>query len=113
MKETSETKVDPTQFGYISGGGTTSSITVKPAYEVGYHTRKIEKGVFGEASKIREECEEFMDAVEQHNPVMAIQELSDMIGAIKAYAKKYNFTLADLMRMTDATERAFKVGDRK
>jgi hypothetical protein len=33
---------------------------------MGYHKRVIAKGTFGEASKIREELEEYEDAMEQH-----------------------------------------------
>lgn len=55
---------------------------------MGYHTRKIEKGVVGEASKIREEFEEFMDAVEQNNRVMELVELSDMVGGHRTIHQK-------------------------
>lgn len=80
----------------------------------GYHSRKIEKGVLGEASKITEEYEEFLDAKDQKNPVMELVELSDLLGAIEAYTKrKYNITLYSLERMTRATQRAFRNGHRK
>ena len=41
---------------------------------MGYHTREIAKGVLGEASKVREEYEEFMDAIEQEDKVLQIFE---------------------------------------
>lgn len=78
----------------------------------GYHVKRIEKGSLGMPSKIREETEEFFDAMEQSNPVMALHELSDLLGAIEAFAANYNVTLADLIRMTEATKRAFKSGQR-
>lgn len=80
---------------------------------MGYHIRKIERGVFGGVSKIREEYEEFCDAVEQSNPVMKLIELSDLIGAIEAYVeKRHNITLEDLIRMKNATKSAFEDGTR-
>lgn len=80
-----------------------------------YHITKIEPGVYGEASKIREEFEEFMDASEtQGCKVMELVELSDMIGAIEAYVKlKYNMNLNDLIQMSNVTKRAFNSGHRK
>lgn len=84
-----------------------------PPLNFGYHNRKIEKGTLGESSKIAEEYEEFTESLEQNNPLMAMLELADLIGAIEAYAVKYNFTLADLIKMKETTERAFKTGYRK
>lgn len=78
----------------------------------GYHLKKIYKGTLGDASKIQEEYEEFMDALEQENKIMAIQELSDLIGAIELYVENYNLTLKDLIIMRDATKRAFEDGRR-
>lgn len=78
-----------------------------------YHINEIKPGVFGELSKVREEMEEALDAAEQNNPLMVMQELSDMIGAIEAHAAKHNFTLQDLITMKEATARAFKSGGRK
>ena len=52
----------------------------------GYHVSEIPKGVLGTPSKITEEYLEFMDACEQNNPVMQLVELSDMLGAIDAFA---------------------------
>lgn len=69
--------------------------------------------MLGTASKIREEFEEFMDAEEQANTVMAVLELSDMLGAIEAYVSRYNMTLSDLIIMMKATQSAFKDGTRK
>jgi hypothetical protein len=80
---------------------------------MGYHVATIVKGTLGEDSKIREEYEEFRDSLNQNNPLMAVFELSDLIGAIEAYAAKYNFTLDDLIKMKNTTARAFKDGTRK
>ena len=81
---------------------------------MGYHTRKIDKGVLGETSKIREEYEEFVDAVAQGNSVMKLVELSDLIGAIEAYVeKRHNITLNELIIMKNATKSAFEEGDRQ
>ncbi len=79
---------------------------------MGYHLREIKRGVLGEPSKIREELEEFEDALEQGNKIMAGVELSDLLGATKAAAEKLGFTLDDLITMHKATERAFKDGTR-
>jgi len=51
----------------------------------GYHIRNIPKGIVGEFSKVSEEFLEFEDAVEQTSVVMALVELSDLIGAIEAF----------------------------
>ncbi len=81
---------------------------------MGYHSYKIKKGKLGEASKIREEHEEFLDALNLNNPVMALVELCDLIGAIEAYTiKNHNITLDELLVMTRATQSAFKDGSSK
>lgn len=79
----------------------------------GYHWKEIRKAEFGTVDKIREEYEELMDAYEQENPLMFLHEMSDMIGAMEAVALKYNVTLNDLIKMKEATQRAFKAGHRK
>lgn len=80
----------------------------------GYHTRDIQKGVLGEPSKIREELEEFEDALAQGNPVMALLELSDMIGAVQRFLEKQHpsVTLEHLLIMAGTTRRAFESGGR-
>jgi hypothetical protein len=97
-------------------GSMIDNITIDPPQSEiikGYHKKIIQKGVLGEPSKIREEFEEFMDSIEQDNPVMALIELSDLIGAIEAYAEKNNITLEHLINMKNATKRAFETGHRK
>ena len=80
----------------------------------GYHIAKIAKGVYGEDSKIYEEVDEFADALDQKNPVMALCEASDIIGAIDGWLDKNHpsITIDDLRTMSDATKRAFLSGDR-
>ncbi len=79
----------------------------------GYHLREIKRGEFGEVSKITEEYEEFLESLEQKNPIMALVELSDLIGAIEGYAKRHhNITLEEILALKDATKRAFESGHR-
>ena len=80
----------------------------------GYHIRDIKRGELGEPSKIREEVDEFLDACEQDCAIMALVELSDLIGAIKLYLEKHfpNMTMADLEKMSAITRRAFESGHR-
>lgn len=82
---------------------------------MGYHKRKIKKGKYGKFSKIREEFEEFQDALEQNNKVMALVELSDLIGAIEKYVENKfpGISINDLIIMNRATKSAFTEGSRK
>jgi hypothetical protein len=81
---------------------------------MGYHKSKIEKGKFGEFSKIVEEYLELEDAVSQEVKVLIICELCDLVGAIEAYANEaYNLSLNDLIKMKNLTKEAFKEGKRK
>ncbi|AEO93545.1 gp286 [Bacillus phage G] len=63
----------------------------------GFHNRKIQKGIYGELSKIEEELQEAYDAEEQGQDLMLLIELADMIGAIEGVAKKYNMSLDQLV----------------
>jgi len=80
----------------------------------GYHLREIERGEFGEASKIGEEYAEFLDAKEQGIRLMELMELSDLVGSINGYLQKYfpGFSIEDLIKMNIATQRAFVNGHR-
>lgn len=80
---------------------------------MGYHTREIQKGVIGEFSKIKEEFEELTDGYNQDNKVLIICELTDLVGAIEEYAKKFNLTIMDLKSFSDLTKSAFNDGKRK
>ena len=80
---------------------------------MGYHIDEIPRGEFGEVSKIREELLELEDAIKQNNTIMALIELSDMIGAIEGFVlKNTSLTLSDLIIMKDATKKAFEDGTR-
>jgi len=79
----------------------------------GYHLRKIEKGMLGEVSKVREELEELEDALEQGVKIMALAELSDLYGAVEALAENMGVTMQDLADMSLVTKRAFMSGGRR
>lgn len=79
----------------------------------GYHLANIPKGVYGCFSKVEEEWTELLDARQQNNSIMEICELSDLLGAIEAHIEKWGFTLDDLIKMKEATKKAFKEGYRK
>lgn len=80
-----------------------------------YHIMDIPKAPSGSFFKIYEEVFEMLDAIKQENKLMELQELSDMIGACKQYINtNYNdITFNDILKMTEATERAFKSNKRK
>lgn len=80
---------------------------------MGYHTRDIEKGQYGQFSKIREEFEELEDAFIQKDEILMICEMADLIGAIEGYASKWNLTLDDIKKFSDKTKSAFIEGKRK
>jgi phosphoribosyl-ATP pyrophosphohydrolase len=80
---------------------------------MGYHSKEIKKGQFGEFSKIKEEFLEAEDAFDQGNNVMLLVELSDLLGAIEAFCGKHNMKLDDLIKMKEATKSAFMDGTRK
>lgn len=84
------------------------------AENFGYHLTNIPRGEFGEPSKIFEEIAEFSDALYQDSKVMALVELSDVIGAIKGYLAKHHpsISLADLLTMANITNRVFESGYR-
>lgn len=89
-----------------------NTLAKKPS---GYHVTDIKKGVLGSSSKIQEELDELIDAELQKNKILALNELSDIIGAIDAYLSQ-NFSeisLNDLIKMSNATKSAFSQGVRK
>lgn len=79
---------------------------------MGYHKKEIERGVLGEFSKIKEEFQELEDAVEQKDSILTLCELSDMVGAIEEYLKRWNMNLDTLKNFSDKTKSAFKEGKR-
>lgn len=80
----------------------------------GYHKAFIPKGEIGEVSKIVEESLEAQDAYDQGNKIMELCELSDIYLSIKKRLEKAHvgITMEDIRIMAEATERAFKRGDR-
>ncbi len=84
----------------------------KPRF--GYHNRIIQKGVYGEISKIREELEELEDAAAQGNKIMELCELADMWGAMRKYLQIHfpGIKMNHLHRMAKATRSAFQQGRR-
>lgn len=96
------------------GGGSSPTPNLPPATHIGYHMTEIEKGVLGEASKVLEETNEFVDAAAQGVSIMALVELSDLVGAIEAYLAKHHpsMSLDDLRAMSFVTKRAFENGRR-
>ena len=79
----------------------------------GYHITDISKGVLGDLSKIQEELDELKDAELQESKILISVELSDLYGAIEAYASKYNLKMKDLKKFSSITKRAFQNGRRK
>lgn len=74
-----------------------------------FHLRKINKGIYGELSKISEELEEAYDAQERDHKLMLMFELSDIIGAVAGVAEKYNFSLDDLVKFAKLRSEVFKI----
>jgi len=62
-----------------------------------FHKAIIQKGIYGELSKIKEELDEAYDAESQNQDLMLLIELSDIIGAVEGVSKKYGFTLEQLI----------------
>jgi len=80
---------------------------------MGYHLREITpQGVYGQSSKILEEVDEFEEALEQGNRIMALVELADIYGALEGVAEYHGTNMAELAKMSDATRRAFLDGTR-
>ena len=78
-----------------------------------YHKTKITKGELGKISKVQEEIDEYKDAIEQDNVIMAMLELCDIYGALELVAKNHKLSMKDLKTMSDATKSAFEDGTRK
>lgn len=80
----------------------------------GYHLREIPRGELGELSKVYEEVLEALDAEAQGSSIMALVELSDLLGAVRAYLAKHHpsIGLEDLEAFASITARAFTSGRR-
>lgn len=77
-----------------------------------YHKIKITKHEHDSPFKIGEEYLEFLDSIGTNNPIMAIQELSDLYGCIELQAKKLGVTMDNLKKMSDLTREVFLSGSR-
>ncbi len=78
----------------------------------GYHLSKIERGTYGELSKVQEELNEALDAMDQGCKIMLQVELADIYGALEAVAVMNGLDMEDLKSMSDITKRAFDNGAR-
>lgn len=81
-------------------------------YVPGYHIAPIGKGRFGEISKIQEELDELKDAAKQGSKILQMVELSDIYGAMEAYAEKIGTNMEEVQKMSAITKRAFVNGRR-
>ena len=83
-------------------------------HKPGYHVTEIPKGEIGSSSKLLEEVLELIDAEKQECKIMALIELSDLVGAIRIYLERHaqGIDLADLEKMSSITRRAFENGHR-
>lgn len=80
----------------------------------GYHLSEIPRGEFGEPSKIIEEAMELADAHSQGARIMALVELSDLVGAVEGYLRRHHpsYSIPDLLAMAAITSRVFENGHR-
>lgn len=62
-----------------------------------FHEVEIEKGIYGELSKVQEELDEAKDAESQGQDLMLMIELADIIGAAAGVAEKYGMSLDQLV----------------
>ena len=60
-----------------------------------YHKLRIHKHNASSVFKIQEEFYEYLDAVATKNPIMAVQELSDLDGCIENEVAKYGMSIDD------------------
>jgi phosphoribosyl-ATP pyrophosphohydrolase len=77
----------------------------------GYHIDIIPKEPIGTAEKVMEEALELVDACKQANPVMALVEMSDLLGAVQLLLEsKFGgaLSVSDLITMAKTTRRAFE-----
>lgn len=67
---------------------------------ISFHKDLIDKGIYGELSKITEELQEAYDAQTQGHKLMLLLELADIVGAVEGVlCKSYkDFSLEDLIK---------------
>ncbi len=81
---------------------------------MGYHTKTIVKGVYGDFSKVHEEWEELLDAHDQNARILELCEIADLYGAIAGYVEKqFGMTMTDVDLMSRMTSEAFTEGARQ
>lgn len=82
---------------------------------VGYHKKKIDRYPFGTAYKIKEECEELLDAYEQQASILMLCELADLYGAMEGFLTERfpGIGMSDIRQMSNLTRSAFLEGERK
>lgn len=92
---------------------------LKSTNKSGYHSYIIKKGSYGDSSKVLEELREFEESLLSENPLMALCELSDLLGSVEGLInsylnkKKLGITYSDIVKMKDLTKQAFVNGRRK
>ncbi len=91
---------------HYSFRNTYDKINIKKEFK--WHNKDIEKGVYGEFSKVIEETQEASDALEQNNYLMYLIELSDIVGAIEGIAENYNLSLEDLINFSNKVKESKK-----
>lgn len=80
---------------------------------MGYHTRDIKRGVYGDFSKVVEEWEELLDARLQDGKILELVEIADLYGALEGYLeKRYGMNMEDVAKMSRMTSSAFIEGKR-
>lgn len=77
-----------------------------------YHRLTITKHQHLSPWKIEEEMLEYIDALSTNNPIMAVQELSDLYGVIEIQAKSLGVSMENLKTMSDLTKSVFESGKR-
>lgn len=88
--------------------------SLKDGYSLGYHLKTIDRGKYGEFSKVQEEWEELKDSIEQNNKILELIEICDLVGAIEAYCENHHHaTLKQIIDFSNVTKRAFRDGTRK
>ena len=75
----------------------------------GYHTKRIDKGVYGDFSKVKEEFEELEDAWNNRKSVaLTICELADLYGSMKAFAEKtLNIPMEEIVKFSELTDEVY------
>lgn len=92
---------------------------LKSTNKGGYHSCAIKKGTYGDSSKVLEELREFEEALLSGNQIMALCELSDLLGSVEGLINSYltkknlRITYSDIVKMKDLTKQAFANGRRK